>query len=54
MGFLVLKILVSWLLMAMVVGFALGAVISRGERLRRDEFLSCVFASLETMEAFRS
>jgi hypothetical protein len=54
MGILILKILASWSIVAMVMGFFLGAAISRGERVRRDEFLSCVFASLESMQASRS
>jgi hypothetical protein len=54
MGILLLKVLVTWSLLAVAAGFALGAAISRGDRVRRDEFLSCVFASLETMQGFRS
>lgn len=54
MGILILKVLGAWSLVAIVAGLALGAAISRGERVRRDEFLSCVFASLENMQASRS
>jgi hypothetical protein len=54
MGILVLKILVAWSLIAILAGLGLGAAISRGERVRQDEFLSCVFASLESMQGFRS
>jgi hypothetical protein len=54
MGILILKIMVSWSIVAMIMGFFLGAAIGRGERVRRDEFLSCVFATLETMQASRS
>jgi hypothetical protein len=51
---LILKILVMWSLVAIVAGLGLGAAIRRGERVRKDEFLSSVFASLETMQGFRS
>jgi len=54
MGILILKVMVTWSLVAIVAGLGLGAAISRGERVRKDEFLSCVFASLETMQGFRS
>ena len=54
MAILILKVLVMWSFVAMLTGLALGAAIRRGERVRRDEFLTCVFASLETMEAYRS
>ena len=54
MGILILKILASWSIVAMIMGFFLGAAIGRGERVRRDEFLSCVFATLETLQATRS
>jgi hypothetical protein len=53
MGILILKVLAMWSLVALVAGFGLGAAIRRGERVRKDEFLSCVFASLETMQASR-
>jgi len=51
---LILKVLVTWSLVAMVAGLGLGAAISRGERVRKDEFLSSIFESLETMQGFRS
>jgi hypothetical protein len=54
MSILILKVLGMWSLVAVVAGLALGAAIRRGERVRKDEFLSCVFASLETMRASRS
>jgi hypothetical protein len=54
MGILLLKILITWSLVAVVAGLGLGAAISRGERVRKDEFLSCVYASLETMQGFHS
>lgn len=54
MGILILKVLVSWSLVALLAGLGLGAAISRGERVRKDEFLTYVFASLESMQGFRS
>jgi hypothetical protein len=54
MGILILKILALWSLAAMVAGLGLGAAIRKGERVRKDEFLSCVFASLESLQASRS
>jgi hypothetical protein len=53
MGILILKVFGMWSLVAMIAGLGLGAAIRRGERVRRDEFLSCVFASLETMRTSR-
>ncbi len=54
MGILILKILATWSLVAVVAGFTLGAAIRRGERVCKDEFLSCVFATIETLQAYRS
>jgi hypothetical protein len=54
MGILILKVLVTWSLVAVVAGLAVGAAISRGERVRKDEFLSYVFSSLETMQGSRN
>jgi hypothetical protein len=42
MGILILKVLASWSLLAMAAGLVL------------DEFLSCVFATVETLQAYRS
>jgi len=53
MGFLILKVLVIWSFVALVTGLGLGAAIRRGERVRKDEFLSCVLASLEVLQASR-
>lgn len=49
MGFLILKVLVSWSAIAVVTGFTVGAMISRSDRVRKDVFLSCVFSYMETM-----
>jgi hypothetical protein len=54
MGVLVLKIFAMWSLISLVAGLALGAAIRRGERARKDAFLSCVFASLEILQESRS
>jgi hypothetical protein len=53
MAILILEVLGSWSLLAVATGLGLGAAIARGERVRKDEFLSYVFASLETMQASR-
>ncbi|HTC62439.1 MAG TPA: hypothetical protein VK709_06320 [Candidatus Saccharimonadales bacterium] len=53
MGILALKILGSWSALAIVAGFALGAVIRRSDRIRKDLFLTCVYAYLETMHTAR-
>jgi hypothetical protein len=54
MGILIVKVLAMWSLVAMIAGLGLGAAIRRGERVRKDEFLSCVFATLETLQGSRS
>ena len=54
MGILILKVLAMWSLVATVAGLGLGAAIQRSEQLRKDEFLSCLFASLESLQASRS
>ena len=54
MGILILKVLTMWSLFALVTGLSLAAAIRRGERVRKDEFLSRIFASLETLQASRS
>lgn len=54
MAILILEVLGSWSLIAVVAGLGLGAAIARGERVRKDEFLTYVFASVETLQASRS
>jgi hypothetical protein len=54
MGILILKLLAMWSLVSLMSGFGLGAAIRRGERVSKEEFLSYVFASLETLQASRS
>jgi hypothetical protein len=53
MAILLVKVIVTWSAVAIVTGFSLGAAIRRGDRLRKDAFLSCVFAYLELMHASR-
>jgi hypothetical protein len=53
MGILVLKVLVTWSLVALAAGLSLGTAIRRGDRIRKDEFLSCALESLETLQASR-
>jgi hypothetical protein len=54
MGILILKILLLWSVAGFATGLALGAIIRRAERARSDKYLSCVFASVEIMQASRS
>jgi hypothetical protein len=54
MGILILKVLAMWSLVAMLAGLTLGAAIRRGERARKDELLSSVFASVENLQGSRS
>ena len=54
MGILFLKVLVLWSLVALVAGLGLGAVIRRGERVRKEEFFAWVLASLESLQTSRS
>jgi hypothetical protein len=54
MGILILKVFAMWSVISMMSGLGVGVVIRRGDRVRKDRFLSCVFASLERMQASRS
>jgi len=51
MGILLLKVLVAWSLVALVAGLALGIAIRRGDRIRKEEFLSSVLEFLEARQA---
>jgi hypothetical protein len=53
-GYLILEILATWSLVALIAGFGLGQAIRRGDRVRKDAFLSCVFANLESLPTSRS
>ena len=50
---LILKVMAMWSVGAVLGGLCLGAAIGRGERARKDEFLTSVFASLENMQGSR-
>jgi hypothetical protein len=54
MALLILKVLVMWSLLSTMTGFSLGAVIRRGERIRRDEILAYVFAAVQALQAART
>jgi len=54
MFILLLKVFATWSVVAMVAGFGLGAVIRKGDQVRKDVFVTCVFSSLEAMQASRS
>jgi hypothetical protein len=51
MGVLALEILGGWSLLAIVAGLVLGVAIRKGEREQKDEFLSCLFSTLESLQA---
>ncbi len=53
MGLLILKAVVIWTVVAFVVCLALGAAVRRGDRVRKDTFLTCVFDSLESLRGLR-
>jgi len=50
---LAIKILCIWSLVAFLIGLALGATIRKGERIHKDEFLACLFSTIEAMQAPR-
>jgi hypothetical protein len=47
----IFEILAGWSVLAVVTGFALATAIKRAERVHRDVFLNCVFASIEQLQA---
>jgi hypothetical protein len=51
MAILAIEILLAWSFVSFVTGLILGAAIRKGERTHKDEFLSAVFSTLETMQA---
>jgi len=53
LGILAIEILGIWSLVAVATGLALGATIRKGERIHKDEFLSCLFSTIEAMQASR-
>jgi len=52
-GLLILKILAIWALVALAACLAFGLAVRRGERIRKDTFLTCVFESLESLRGLR-
>ena len=54
MATLVLEVMAVWCALAVVVGFALGAAIKQADRVRKDVFLTCAFATIEALQASRS
>ena len=53
MGFLILKVLAIWIVVALVACLALGAAVRRADRLRKDTFLNCVFDAHESLGTIR-
>ncbi len=51
MGILAVEIILAWSLASLVTGFILGAAIRKGERMHKDEFLSALFSTLESVQA---
>jgi len=39
-----------WFLIAMVAGLALGAMIRKADRIRKDEFLAFLYSTVETLQ----
>ena len=39
-----------WFLVALVTGLALGAMIHKADRIRKDEFLAGLYSTLETLQ----
>ncbi len=53
MGILAIEVLGIWSLVALLAGLALGAAIRKNERAQMDEFLSCLFSTLESLQTPR-
>jgi hypothetical protein len=50
MSILVMSVLATWFLVAVVTGLALGAMIRKADRIRKDEFLTGLFLTLEALQ----
>jgi hypothetical protein len=48
-----LEVLAVWSSLSLMTGFVLGALIRKAERMRRDEFLSALFSTLEILQSSR-
>jgi hypothetical protein len=53
MGILAIEVLGIWSLVALLAGLALGVAFRKSARVQKDEFLACLFATLESMQASR-
>ena len=50
MGILAIRALAMWFLVASVTGLALGAMIRKADRVRKDEFLADLYSTIETLQ----
>jgi hypothetical protein len=50
MGILAMSVLAMWFLVALATGLALGAMIRKADRIRKDDFLADLFLTLETLQ----
>jgi hypothetical protein len=53
LGVHVIEIVGIWCLLAFVTGLALGAMIRKGERAHKEEFLACLFSAAEAWQSSR-
>lgn len=53
MGILAIEVLGIWSLLALVAGLVLGAAIGKSSRVQKDEFLACLFATMESLQSSR-
>ncbi len=51
MGILAIEILGIWSLVALVAGLVLGAAIGKSARVQKEEFLACLFGTLESLQS---
>jgi hypothetical protein len=47
MGILIMRVLATWFLVALGTGLALGAMVGKANRIRKDKFLAALFSTLE-------
>ena len=53
MGVFAIEALAIWSLVSFLAGLAMGAAIRKGARAQKDEFLACVFSTLENLQDAR-
>ncbi len=53
MRILAVEIFVVWSVVALLAGLAVGAVIGKADRIRKDEFLSALFSNLANLPTSR-